>query len=161
MFSSFFSIVKNIYKTQKEVFIANRFLYLIMWFLSIISGLLPILNSFFWMQLVNNFIYLNNRKIYIIVISMSICSCVSMILQGSINNLSKLQSEYFNKYNSATASGSHCSPAIAGKNVVINIADISTAALYLLLFRLLFTICIFRLKSSLSQLPRAPGKCSM
>lgn len=47
MFSSFLSIVKNIYKTQKEVFLANRFLYLIIWFLSMISGLLPILNSFF------------------------------------------------------------------------------------------------------------------
>lgn len=63
-----------------------------------ISGLLPILNSFFWMQLVNNFISLNNHKIYIIVICMSICSCVSMVLQGSVNNLTKLQSEYFNKY---------------------------------------------------------------
>ncbi len=29
---------------------------------------------------------------------MSICSCVSMVLQGSVNNLTKLQSEYFNKY---------------------------------------------------------------
>lgn len=98
MRNSILSIAKDIYKTQKEVFRANRFLYWMIWILSIISGLLPILNSFFWMQLVNNFVSANNSKIYIIVICMGICSCAVMLLQGGISNLTKLQSEYFNKY---------------------------------------------------------------